>query len=87
MSRCKHCPGQVLTDSRGSKACLQCGREPDVVLVAPPTRPTWCGTLSGYTNHECRCPRCKDAHSTYWKTWNAKRKREKEEPMVLGEVG
>ena len=45
----------------------------------PPSRQPgpgpWCGTTGGYTNHKCRCNRCRAAWNAYMRSWRRKAKR------------
>lgn len=34
----------------------------------------WCGTVGGYSNHDCRCEACRAAWSDYMRLYIAERK-------------
>ena len=44
----------------------------------------WHGTRGGYSNHGCRCPRCRKAHAEYMRAylpgWRELRKMKAEKP-------
>jgi hypothetical protein len=53
----------VGVDADGEIVCLLPRRRGDVMGHIPH------GTTGGYTNHRCRCRRCRDAHAAYMRAY------------------